>query len=678
MNKIHYLLIAVTGVLYIWHSISLPYGIMFRAPHDDGWFMHRAMNLLHGDWFGPYNQMALIKGPVYPVFLALTSAMGVSLQFSTAFMHLMAACTVTYSLSEYLKSFLSKYAILILLLISQFPVQRVIRDEFSLILLLLIFSLTVIVFFNEKTTNKNIFSALLGVLLGLFMLTREDGGLTAIPILLCAVFLSLIKGYSKESLKKTVSCMSILIFLTILTNVLYKSANYLKYDSYVGAELIDPDYSDALSAIYSVREGEPQRHVEVTNANLEAIYQISPTFRSLEAIIEATSWRDSGCAIDKSTCGQLGTGYFMWALRDVMSIQGYYATPETAKINYRKITSEIRAACEVGKIKCANKYFSKIPGYELFDFEEFIKVIITGIKTTLYLPRASNEAFRKGVEGSEKAAEFLNISHYILPEPKWIFYKVNGWYYDKTNPNSWFDAKITSAEQSSSPSVDTPNIKSINEKSKLTTEAVYLVRQPSPDIANAFHDNKATMQRFEFYAPCTGRYCILSVNKEVIGGLHDGIESKYHTAGGIFYIDTISDVSKQYLNKTIANQKASSTNRYNFIAKYYNRCTKALFVCGIVSTFILILLGLKKRRFETPVLIIIVLWFIYFWRIIFLSLVTFFWIPNGINYLYLYPSIVILPIASFMSIYILSDSYWKQFAATVIKPSRENEEIISS
>lgn len=665
MKNEQYLVLAITAVLYLWHSSSLPYGIMFFASADDGWFIRRAMYLLDGDWFGPYDQMTLIKGPVYPFFLALTSAVGVSLQFSTALLHLIAACAVIYSLSEYLKSFLSKYTVLVLLLITQFPVQRVIRDELSQVLLLLIFSLTMIVFYNKKATNKNIFSAVLGVLQGLFMLTREDGGLTAIPVLLFAAFLSITKFSNKENLKKTIISVLILIFSTVLINFTYNSVNYLRYKSYVGAELLDSDYNNALSAIYSVREGEPQRYVEVTNTNLNAIYQISPTFRTLKALFTTLPWRNSGCVIDKSTCGQFGTGYFMWALRDAMFFKGYYATTETAKINYRKITSEIGEACEVGKIKCANKYFSKIPGYELFDFKELISIISKAIKTTLYIPKASNTAFREGVEGSEKSSAFLNITHYVLPESKVIFYKIKGWYYDKANPSSWFDVKISNQQALVSVTVASQSVKPTAENNRITNGGVYTERQPSPDVADALHDSNAKMQRFELYVPCSGAHCVLTVNNMEIGDLRGRIESKDYNAGGILYIDTVNDASKKLQNKTIENQKLSSINHYNFIAKYYNRCTKALFVGGIISILILILLALRKNFFETPVLIIIVLWFIYIWRIVFLSLITFFWIPNGVNHLYLYSSVVIMPIASFMSIYILYTSYWKQFVVAI-------------
>jgi hypothetical protein len=665
MKNKQYLLFAITGVLYLWHINSLPYAIMIGAGHDDGWFIRRAMNLLDGDWFGPYNQMTLIKGPVYPFFLALTSATGSSLQFSTAVMHLIAACAVIYSLSGYLQSFLSKYSLLILLLIVQFPLQRVIRDELSLALLLLIFSLTVIIFFNERTLYKGTFSAVLGVLLGLFMLTREDGGLTAIPVLLFAASLSIIKYFSRENSNKIIISLIILIFSTVFINVTYKTVNYFKYKSYIGVELLDSDYSNTLSAIYSVREFEAQRYVEVTNANLNAIYQISPTFHTLKTVIETTPWRDSGCAIDISTCGQFGTGYFMWALRDAMFLKGYYDTAKTAKINYRKITSDIREACETGKIKCANKYFSKVPGYELFDFKELMSIISKGIKTTLYIRIASNAAFKEGVVDSEKSAAFLNITHYILPEVNVKFYKVNGWYYDKSNPRGWFDAKISNQHPSVSTTLEKQSVKPTYENISINNGSVYIERLPSPDIAEAFHDGEAKMQRFVLYVPCSETHCVLFVNNMEVGDLRGKIESKDYKVGGILYVDTIYDTSKIVQNRTLEDQKVSTINRYNFIANYYNRCSKTLFIGGIISILILILRGLRQRNLETPVLVLIVLWFIYIWRIIFLSLVTFFWIPNGINHLYLYSSIVIMPIASFMSIYLLINTYWKYLVTAV-------------
>jgi len=662
MSNKQYFFLVITGMLYIWIMSALPYGIMLGAGHDDGWFIRRAMDILHGDWFGPYNQMTLIKGPVYPLFLSLTSVLGVSLQFSTAFCHLITTYLVIYSLSEYLKSFFSKYIVLVLLLISQFPLQRVIRDEVSLILLLLIISLTVIVFFNEKARYKNIISAFLGVLIGLMMLTREDGGLTSIPVIMFAIILSLMKFYARNNFKKIMISVSILIIFTIAVNVSYKLVNYLKYNSYVGVELLDSDYNDTLSAIYSVRESPIQRHVEVTNDNIDAIYRISPTFRSLESLIRLSAeWRESGCLLDKSTCGQFGVGYFMWMLRDVMYLKGYYSSPETAKINYRQITAEIRMACEAGKIKCANKYLSKIPAYELFNFKELIAIINNGIKASLHIPKYNIVIFNADNDGSEAPAKLLNISNYILPESNEIFYEIKGWYYDKTSSNSWFNVKVSNAGNTSDILDKAPSNKTVAVMEDLTMGALFLERQPSPDIASNFHDSNAMVQRFKFYVSCVRVGCILSVNEEVIGDIRHGILSKGYNAKGIFYVDSISGISKKYLNLTVIDQQASATNKYNLFAKLYNQCSSMLFATGIISFLTLLLIEFKRRKLDISTLIVTILWFTYFWRIIFVSLISFFWLPTGINQLYLYTSIVIMPLASFMSIYVAYNILVKDF-----------------
>ena len=41
------------------------------TPHDDYLFVKLAKHILSGEWLGPYNQVTLVKGPVYPLFIAM-------------------------------------------------------------------------------------------------------------------------------------------------------------------------------------------------------------------------------------------------------------------------------------------------------------------------------------------------------------------------------------------------------------------------------------------------------------------------------------------------------------------------------------------------------------------------------------------------------------------------------
>src|SRR3954465_8429337 len=50
--------------------------------HDDRLFLELAGHILSGQWLGPYSQMTLAKGPMYPVFIAAVFKLGVPLAFA--------------------------------------------------------------------------------------------------------------------------------------------------------------------------------------------------------------------------------------------------------------------------------------------------------------------------------------------------------------------------------------------------------------------------------------------------------------------------------------------------------------------------------------------------------------------------------------------------------------------
>src|SRR5690606_36518456 len=57
---------------------QLPVSILAATSYDDAWFWLRAEHIAAGHWLGPFDQLTLIKGPGYPLFLAANHLLGVS------------------------------------------------------------------------------------------------------------------------------------------------------------------------------------------------------------------------------------------------------------------------------------------------------------------------------------------------------------------------------------------------------------------------------------------------------------------------------------------------------------------------------------------------------------------------------------------------------------------------
>src|SRR5210317_1734883 len=72
--------------------------IATRTPHDDYLFIKLAKNILSGQWFGPYDYYTLIKGPGFPLFLAVVHHLGLPLLFAQQLLYSLFSVLVVVAL----------------------------------------------------------------------------------------------------------------------------------------------------------------------------------------------------------------------------------------------------------------------------------------------------------------------------------------------------------------------------------------------------------------------------------------------------------------------------------------------------------------------------------------------------------------------------------------------------
>ncbi|MGA7280045.1 MAG: hypothetical protein WBW79_19070, partial [Desulfocapsaceae bacterium] len=94
--KSNRIIIALSLVLIgfkLW-LVTAHYLMATTTPHDDLLFVSQAHDILGGNWLGTYNQLTLIKGPFYPLFIALSYYLNIPLLLSQQLLYL-SACVLT-------------------------------------------------------------------------------------------------------------------------------------------------------------------------------------------------------------------------------------------------------------------------------------------------------------------------------------------------------------------------------------------------------------------------------------------------------------------------------------------------------------------------------------------------------------------------------------------------------
>ena len=83
---------------------NLPIYAIANAVHDDRMMINIAQSLMNGEWMGSYNQMTLVKGIMYPLFLVFCNKIGISYLLGVALSYIFACIVMICVISKVIKN----------------------------------------------------------------------------------------------------------------------------------------------------------------------------------------------------------------------------------------------------------------------------------------------------------------------------------------------------------------------------------------------------------------------------------------------------------------------------------------------------------------------------------------------------------------------------------------------
>lgn len=485
--------IAVLSAAYVFVLVNSPLSLLPSAMHDDGLFLTLGQHLSDRQWLGPYNQFTLMKGPGYPGFLALSSLLGVSSTFARALFHCLAVTGFVMVCHRFHRSFVVSALLFTSLLWDPTSLQgqqnRILRDTIYYSQTLL--SLAALAYALLARNWKGGVAG--GLLLGWLWLTREEG-IWLVPGIGLLVVVGLYLAFVDRSLREFAAAMFAIAVAFGFVNAGFRAVNWWKYGMFVGVESKEWNFVSAIGAIQSVRSGGIIPFVSVTRATRNAIYPVSPAFASLGPHLDGQlgqSWGTVTCAIQAFTCGEIGAGVFLWALRDAVAAAGHYATPAQASRFYQTVANEINAACQRNQLECDRQFIAEMPPVTWTQLADFPYHALNGLGMILSASWHAVDADPSiaTVDQLGNALRFLNYPFVKAPdESAQTVFAINGWYYKPGG--GWFSVSVTEGGESA---------------------PVLLKRSASPDIASAFKDAGATHQRFSLHTICSGN-CVLRIS----------------------------------------------------------------------------------------------------------------------------------------------------------------------
>lgn len=640
----------IIGMAFVYTILYLhtPLRINATYPHDDTLYMSLGRSLAEGHWLGRYNEFTLMKGPGYPLFLAIANWLGISVSLAHALFHCGAVMFFVAIAHRFMKSFLLSGLLFVLLLwhpIALGPfLLRIIRESIQygqVLIFLAAFACTLLCTTGWK--ERAFYGALSGAAFGWFWLTREDSVwlAPAIAILLAA---GALRAFRERTLRELAGAVIVVIAVFGATQVAFRSVNWWVYGKFVSVDVKETNFQRAMGALQSVLSGGNQPFVPVSRAARERIYAISPSFASLAIHLDrgvGAAYDSISCPLQPTTCGNIGSSVFIWALRDAASRAGHYASPAKASEFFGRIADDVTQACKRGALECNPQFIAEIPQVYREQFAQlpqgYVKVL--GLLLMLKPPVLLNPSL--GTE--EELAPHLRFLHYPLHTKSTdslppAAFKLLGWYYK--SGRSWMMVTASSAAN------------------------LRFERLDSPDIAAGFKDTDATRQRYSIEGRCS---IDCTLRFETPDG--DKVEKKlgelarppvgFDLGPGRVHVDAAEIQANEYPLPTLAENVARQLRER--IVTSYNYLFIPVLVAGIVAMLLSTLLYLKRAIYNPCYALAVALWVAVFTRVTMLVVIEATWIPpifSG-HSPYLTPLYFLIVSAAVLSI-----AAWTQLRAT--------------
>lgn len=619
----------VPSVLYIFYVAHAPVQIFASSPHDDAMFWTHAYSIVSGQWLGQFSQMTLPKGVGFPLFLALGSISGISVSILLAIFQLVAAFSLSKSLVDWgFNRWLSWVAFLCANAQSALIVVRPSRDYFYASLVIL--AISGILFLLKEKPVKYRTAVFFGLAAGFFLITREEGAWVLPAVILLIVAASLKFPNFKAHLARRWKILATYLSSMLIVIIGVSTLNFVSYGTFTTQDFTVGSYPRVLETLSSIQFEEEIKHVPVPEKTRDELYRLSPAFGELKEYFEGPGmgWTEQPCKFEGEECGEYGTGWFMWALRDAVASRGYYENPALADAYYSRLQTELNELCSSKKLNCVSKNFGLIPKLSNRDINDFPNVLNEAIGLLNYRDYG---VYSSGYSVGEPQVLYLIKSFLGSPRTAPTEYEsrslASGWVYP-TKPES---LQITCTGED-------PNFN--------------LTSVKSPDLALAFKDSEATNQRFRFSFnsndDCTLQSPQASEIKIALNDLRNG--SNEFGKSTIFIDYQVRDsTSKAFAVFNL--MKTTITNGLELV--------NPVMLFGGSALWMLLLIIALLRRDRAPLISLVgALWFVVLGRIVLIAYVGTTSFP-AIFETYILPAYFALPFAAVATLGLAFDTFSK-------------------
>lgn len=323
---------------------------------DDFLFIQHAESIIKGEWFGAFSDKTLVKGPMYPLFIAFNHFTGISLKFSEYLLYLVSIVLLTIGTYKLFTNKLLSIFLLGLLLLNPYVevINRVMRESIYTAQMIIIISAICLIHHYKRNIGKQITCYLLLAFTSFTFWYNREEGIWILPLLVLFLSWSLFFEQNRIKLPNRKSLFPPLLGIVVFLSLQFwlKSQTRILYDTTRIVDLMTPESKEALKAIYRVKfDFTP--YIATPPEVRNKLYQHSSKFKMIEDEMEKYAKNKNYlCHFHPEVCYKISTDMLVWYLRYAINDIGLYTDPQTVAKFYSEMADEINQACDQGLIDC--------------------------------------------------------------------------------------------------------------------------------------------------------------------------------------------------------------------------------------------------------------------------------------------------------------------------------------
>lgn len=354
------IMIIILAIIKQWIIQDFPIIGFVSAGEDDVLMINLAKNILSGNWLGEYKYNTLMKGPVFPMLLAMLYKFKIPFIASMTALYTFSCVVFMIAIRKMIKNkyvFVGIFAILLFnpIMYCFEIIQRVYRNALIPSFALLITGSYIAIFLrrNEKSRYSIIWSLIAAISLSAFYYTREDSMWILPFVIFMTISIIIAKLIKEKKINLDFLTKTIFVIIPIVSLVAFGNWISTKNEKYYGVKttniLKKSSFVDAIDAIYAVRPNRVVESVTVTQEKVDRMAAVSPTFAGIAPKLHEKIGGYG--ALDRNPGdAEVDDGWILWAIR-IAAVESGYNTIELEEQFYKKVAEDLNWAMDEGLLE---------------------------------------------------------------------------------------------------------------------------------------------------------------------------------------------------------------------------------------------------------------------------------------------------------------------------------------